>query len=197
MHDNFEPYSNATLERHGQLKKQLSPIVSTDAGMQIEQSIKQNKNAPLSIHERREPDSNVTSERDSQREKQLSPILSTVEGMQIAESATQAVNASHSIRESLEPGSNAAVLMVPQNPKEPPLKVSILLAIVTFAAFPKYRSTEVRPKSSRKLPMTLKLVLPAATEIEPNDSVASAAEPNSRRPGGRQIAESDEHPQKT
>jgi hypothetical protein len=53
-----------TVERDLHRQKQLLPSVSTEEGMQIDESDGQNENAYSPIDERVESDSNVTVERD-------------------------------------------------------------------------------------------------------------------------------------
>jgi hypothetical protein len=69
--------------------KERSPSISTDAGMQIEESDKQEQNAPDSIRESLEPSSNVTLQSFMHDSKQYSPSISTDPGMQIEESDEQ------------------------------------------------------------------------------------------------------------
>jgi hypothetical protein len=77
-------------------------MISTDEGIQIDESNKQAANADLSIRESLESDSNLTFERLRHRMKHDSQMMSTDEGIQIDESEEQSSNADFSIRESLE-----------------------------------------------------------------------------------------------
>jgi hypothetical protein len=63
--------------------KQLSPIASTDAGIQIDLSEQHSSNADFPSVEIREPDSNVKFESIAQSKKQDAEIVSTDEGTQI------------------------------------------------------------------------------------------------------------------
>jgi hypothetical protein len=81
-------------------------MISTEEGMQIDESDEQYRNTDCSIRESLESGSKVTFERLSHRRKQFSQMISTEEGMQIDESDEQARNADFSIRESLESDSN-------------------------------------------------------------------------------------------
>jgi hypothetical protein len=67
MDESLESDSNVTVERDLHPKKQFLARLSTDEGMQIDESDEQNQNADLSMNESLEPDSNVTVERDSHR----------------------------------------------------------------------------------------------------------------------------------
>jgi hypothetical protein len=65
----------------------------TEEGIQIDESVTQDSNAPPAIHESLEPDSNVTIERDEQLKKHRSSSVSTDEGKQIDESKAHHPNA--------------------------------------------------------------------------------------------------------
>jgi hypothetical protein len=60
--------------------------LSTDEGIQIEDSNEQCRNAESSMHSNFESNSNVTIERDSHSKKQFSQSFSTEDGTQIDES---------------------------------------------------------------------------------------------------------------
>jgi hypothetical protein len=77
-------------------------IVSTEEGIQIDESDEQYENAQDSIHESLESDANVIVKRELHRSKQYSRIFSTVRGIQIIESDEQPQNAERSKHESLE-----------------------------------------------------------------------------------------------
>jgi hypothetical protein len=64
-----------TVDRDWQSRKQPSPSVSTDEGMQIDESDVQAAKAFSPMHERWDSDSNMTVERDSQAQKQDSPSV--------------------------------------------------------------------------------------------------------------------------
>jgi hypothetical protein len=55
----LEPDSNVKIESRSQLRKQWSPSISTDDGMQIGESDEQNENAAVLIRVSFEPASNV------------------------------------------------------------------------------------------------------------------------------------------
>jgi hypothetical protein len=85
------------------------PSLSTEEGMQIDESDEHKENADSPIDESLEPDLNVTVERDLHSKKHIVPSFSTEEGMQIDESDGQDENADFSIDKSLEPDSNVTV----------------------------------------------------------------------------------------
>jgi hypothetical protein len=74
-------------------------MISTDEGIQIDESDEQFLNADLSIRESLEFDSKLTFERLQHTVKQESQMISTDEGIQIDESDEQSQNADLSIRE--------------------------------------------------------------------------------------------------
>jgi hypothetical protein len=82
-----------TLERDRHSLRQSAPRVSTEKGIQIEESDKHLKKTPSSIHERDESGSNVTAESDLQSKKHDLESRSTDDGMQIDESDEQSRNA--------------------------------------------------------------------------------------------------------
>jgi hypothetical protein len=83
--------------------------LSTDEGIQIDESDEQHQNTYSSIHESLEFDSNISVERERQLEKQDLQSLSTDEGIQIDKSDEQPEQADSSIHESLEFDSNITV----------------------------------------------------------------------------------------
>jgi hypothetical protein len=94
--------------RFKKLSHREKQFVSTEEGIQTDESDGQRENADSSIRESLDPGSTVTIERFVQPQKHLGPRASTEEGMQIDESNEQFENTRASIRESLEPDSNAA-----------------------------------------------------------------------------------------
>jgi hypothetical protein len=88
-----------TVERDAQLQKQRLPRVSTDEGMQIDESDEHFQNAPFSITESREPGSSVTVERDSHPAKHFVQSFSVLDGMQIDESDVHDAKAIFSMHE--------------------------------------------------------------------------------------------------
>jgi hypothetical protein len=64
--ESWEPDSNVTVERDPHSKKQFSPVLSIEEGMQIDESDEHVQNADSAIDESWEPDSNVTVKRDLQ-----------------------------------------------------------------------------------------------------------------------------------
>jgi hypothetical protein len=86
--------------------KQDSQILSTEEGIQIDESDEHFENAQRLMHERVEPDSNVSVERKRQPSKQKSPICLSAEGIEIAESDEESENAASSMHKSFEPHSN-------------------------------------------------------------------------------------------
>jgi hypothetical protein len=68
-------------------------MISTDEGIQIDESDEQPPNTHLSIRESLESGSNITFERVAHPEKQCSQMISTEEGIQIDESDEQYRNA--------------------------------------------------------------------------------------------------------
>jgi hypothetical protein len=95
-----------TVERDSHPEKDWAPSVSTEEGMQIDESDEQFRNAPSAIDDSLEPGSNVTVERCLHSEKHLAPRSSTDEGRQIDESDEQLKNADSSRRQSREPDSH-------------------------------------------------------------------------------------------
>jgi hypothetical protein len=89
MDESLESDSNVSVERDLHPEKQFLPSLSTEEGMQIDDSDEQNQNADSPMDESLESDSNVSVERDSHPEKQYGPSRSTEEGMQIDESDEQ------------------------------------------------------------------------------------------------------------
>jgi hypothetical protein len=85
------------------------PRLSTEEGIQIDESEKQPLNADSARDESLERDSNVTVERDSHPKKHSLPRLSTEEGMQIDESDEHIPNTDSAMDESLEPDSNVTI----------------------------------------------------------------------------------------
>jgi hypothetical protein len=81
------------VERELHPSKQYSQIVSTEEGIQIDESDEQAPNAQHPIHESLESDSNVIVAREGHRKKQESQIVSTEEGIQIDENDEQEENA--------------------------------------------------------------------------------------------------------
>jgi hypothetical protein len=77
-------------------------MLSTDEGIQIDESDKQYPNAYFSMSESLESRSKLTVERVPHPVKQYSQITSTDEGIQIDESDEQSSNADFAIRESLD-----------------------------------------------------------------------------------------------
>jgi hypothetical protein len=97
----LEPDSNITEERDLAPEKQRWPTVSTEQGMQIDDSERQSWRAFASIRESLERRSNVTDESDLQSEKHDSPSVSTEDGIEIDPRNRHPENASFSMRESL------------------------------------------------------------------------------------------------
>jgi hypothetical protein len=64
MDESLEPDSKVTVKRDAHPEKHFSPSVSTEEGMQIDESEKQLRNAYSSMDDSLDPDSNVTPERD-------------------------------------------------------------------------------------------------------------------------------------
>jgi hypothetical protein len=81
MHESFEPASNVSVERLGHSAKHFSQSLSTEHGMQIDESDKHLKNAWFSMHETFEPDSNVTLDIITQLAKQNGPNVLMFFGM--------------------------------------------------------------------------------------------------------------------
>jgi hypothetical protein len=86
--ESLEPDSNVTVERDSHAEKQLLESLSTEAGMQIDES-EQSQNADSSINKSLEPDSNVAVERDRHPPKHPGQSFSTEEGMQTDEKDEQ------------------------------------------------------------------------------------------------------------
>jgi hypothetical protein len=89
-----------------QLRKHESPIVLTEAGMQIDKSDEHWPKAKRPIWQRTEWGSNVTVESDVHPWKHELPIVRTEAGMQIDDNDEQLKKTERSIHESLEPSSN-------------------------------------------------------------------------------------------
>jgi hypothetical protein len=89
MQESFELDSNMMLEREEQPMKHISQSRSTEDGMEIDESERQSRRAPTSIHDSLELDSKVTVEREEQPLKHSSQSRSTECGMEIDKSETQ------------------------------------------------------------------------------------------------------------
>jgi hypothetical protein len=81
--ESLDPFSIVTVERLSQSRKEFSPVVVTDEGMQIDVNPKHRKKADSSIRESREPASKITTERKVQLAKTEAQRTATVLGMQI------------------------------------------------------------------------------------------------------------------
>jgi hypothetical protein len=79
--DSFEAGTKSTVQRFAQWLKQAPSMVSTDAGMVIDESDEQDANVDCPEDERVQPDSNVTVEREPHPEKQQSESASRAEEM--------------------------------------------------------------------------------------------------------------------
>jgi hypothetical protein len=99
-HESAEGDSKFTVERDRHSRKHSLQSVSTDEGMQNDESDEHLENAEGAIDETFEGDSNVTVERDRHPRKQDSESFSTDEGIQIDKSDQQPVNAVFPINES-------------------------------------------------------------------------------------------------
>jgi hypothetical protein len=137
-------------------------MISTDEGIQIDESEEQARNAYCPIRESLELDSNVTFERVRHPEKQDSQMISTDEGIQIDESDEHSRNANSPIRVSREDDSNRTIETDVLPPKQPQLNSSIEAGISTSTPLPKYTTIDLHSKFIRKDPVTLKLKLVAA-----------------------------------
>jgi hypothetical protein len=98
-----------TTQREEQNWKDVSPILSIEDGMQMDESDEQETHAEVPMDGRLEPNSNVSTTRDSHRSKQASRTFSTDEGTQNEERDEQPEKAERSIHESLEPDSKVTV----------------------------------------------------------------------------------------
>jgi hypothetical protein len=86
MCESLEPVSSVIIKRFVHEKKQLSEKISTDGGMQIDESIVRYINASYPIRTTLESDSNVTlAAKHVCPSKQLSPRISIQFGMRTSE----------------------------------------------------------------------------------------------------------------
>jgi hypothetical protein len=182
------------LESDAHREKQFPQSWLTEEGMQMDERDEHPKKAELPMQQRSEPDSNVTVERDSHPEKQWPRSSWIVGGMDIDTIDTQSENNQRSIRESREPASNVRHQTVRRPEKQPGSRRSIVLGIIMRPSFPRHLLIAVHSKFIRKFPLTLKWQFPSSTEISSIFVVYRAKQLSSRRPDGRQIDESDEHP---
>jgi hypothetical protein len=109
-------------------------------------------------------------------------------------------NADFSIQQRREADSKVTVEMTSQPQKHPISSRAIVFGIVRSPPAPKYSLIEVTSKSARKSPKILMWLdvysLACPTEISRRYLISRLSLSRFRRPGGRQIVESDEQPEK-
>jgi hypothetical protein len=141
-----------TVERALHLTKPQLPSVSTDEGIQIDESDEQPANDDSPMHQSREGLSKITVERDRHSEKQLWQRLSTANGMQSDRSAEHLENTKSLIDETSDPVSKTTLLIVWQPVKQPIPNSLMRFGMRSSTTSPKIALIETHSGSTTKFP---------------------------------------------